>query len=538
MVMKLYQYTTFALTLFSSTILAQSNISVLEQGKKIESEGNTANTLPTVIGEHTISDIQRITFDDKKMYVATTDDSISYEINRVYKVKVGGAIDMQSAYLPASMAKRLNFDDEKNWTLVLDSISAHEQTIGAKQSAKITFSAKKTEFVNSVKDLTIKDSANVIVVNNNAGNCDIVLSGKASDKKILLSGSSETRFVLEGVNLATEDDASIISKSSSKMYINTAKGSFNTLSGIEALEGNGEIILSGEGNLLLTANRDYSALLSAKKALKINGGAISLVARGNAEQGIASGETIDVYRGLINVVTFGNSLYNYNTYNESSAIAFSANKEITINGGKVNIKSIGGDGAMGFGAGQKVTINGGDICIMSFDNCIKSAESVTVKGGRLFCTSIMSDGIDSGSLIDFQGGIITVFGPYPQNNAIDNKGKAFAIGRGCTFIGVGANCDSPWEYKSTQSSLLVKNLHSDRFISVKDAAGNELIAFETPNHPEMTFVISTPSVVPNAKYSVYGYPSCESGREYMSIIDKGEFKEGKSVTIVTAMGHK
>ena len=191
-------------------------------------------------------------------------------------------------------------------------------------------------------------------------------------------------------------------------------------------------------------------------------------------------------------------------------------QNITINGGKVFIKTIGHHGAVGLAGVKKIIINDGNIYIATYDDPIKTGSSVTVNGGFTFITSLTNDGLDSKGDLHVYGGTISSCSPEGAEAAYDVN---HFYCDGGTVIGVGYKSERPMESKSKQASFrLNKSKDVKRYVKIADADGNELAVIETPAYPTLTVVYSSPLLQKGSTYTLLTGDTLDSLQELTTIV--------------------
>ena len=191
-------------------------------------------------------------------------------------------------------------------------------------------------------------------------------------------------------------------------------------------------------------------------------------------------------------------------------------QNITINGGKVFIKTIGHHGAVGLAGVKKIIINDGNVYIATYDDPIKTGSSVTVNGGFTFITSLTNDGLDSKGDLHVYGGTISSCSPEGAEAAYDVN---HFYCDGGTVIGVGYKSERPMESKSKQASFrLNKSKDVKRYVKIADADGNELAVIETPAYPTLTVIYSSPLLQKGSTYTLLTGDTLDSLQELTTIV--------------------
>ena len=173
---------------------------------------------------------------------------------------------------------------------------------------------------------------------------------------------------------------------------------------------------------------------------------------------------------------------------------------ITVNGGKIFIKTIGHNGAAGLAAVRKITINGGGSHIATYDDPIKAGISVTVNGGFTFASSLTNDGLDSKGDLFVNGGTISTYSPEGAEAAFDVN---HFYCDGGTVIGIGYKSDQPLADKSSQAALCLKKSRGvKRFVKITDSDGEEVAMLETPAYETLSIVYSSALIKKGCTFTI------------------------------------
>lgn len=242
------------------------------------------------------------------------------------------------------------------------------------------------------------------------------------------------------------------------------------------------VLVNSEGDVTLTlngvniknaANAAIANMGSGKLTVKLAAGTENTVSDGGESEYdgcvYSNGPLVIEGDGTLNV--YGNQV-------DGEGIA-TKNADITIIGGKINIEcqddgiNIGGDGGT-------ITINDGEIFIKASGDGIDSNQNLVINGGSLYTI---------GSAVGGDSGIDTETG--------------FAINGG-SVIALGSDMlESPVE-ESNQKSVcfsLSKKIDSGSQISLKNEAGEEIVAFEAKEDFK-TLIVSNEKVA-SGKYWIY-----------------------------------
>jgi hypothetical protein len=224
--------------------------------------------------------------------------------------------------------------------------------------------------------------------------------------------------------------------------------------------------------------------------------AIKITASGSAGKGINAVGALTVGGGTIDITTSGAKFCNGTCPSNnnpggpmgggrsvatSSAKAVKSQGDLTINGGRITVKT-STDGAEGIESKAKIVINDGYIMVESYDDAINSANTIAINGGEIYCNASNNDGIDAngrtGEVIAITGGTVVTFGSGSPEGGIDCDSYTFAI-KGGTVVSFGGAASggmatSPSASASTQRSVIWNtsgSLASGLLIGIRSASG-------------------------------------------------------------------
>ncbi len=227
------------------------------------------------------------------------------------------------------------------------------------------------------------------------------------------------------------------------------------------------VVTSGGGKWDTDDNKTKAAsCLSADGKVQIDGGTLQLTSSGAGGKGInCDGEFIMNYGALTISTTGGLYAYvngtEYSNYTgstdrltsdqKSSAKGVKADGNVTINGGSINVSTVG-NGAEGIESKAELTINDGTIIVNACDDAINSSSHMYIKGGDITVVATDNDGLDSNGNMYIMGGTIKAFGTTSPECGIDaNEEEGYSvIFTGGTLLAVGGGNSVPSTSESTQ----------------------------------------------------------------------------------------
>ena len=323
--------------------------------------------------------------------------------------------------------------------------------------------------------------------------------------------------------------------------------------------GNITVATAGQGLLWLGEETNTTACAGIKCVgnVDIKGGTFTLTSTGSGGKGMNIEGDLNVYGGDITVATKGGLYYNNGEIEDtdyqgdpeevssdftSSPKGLKVDGNVTINGGNLNISTVGNNGE-GIESKNIMTINGGTITVDARDDGLNASDGIVICGGTFNLVSKVNDGIDSNGDLHIKGGNIVACGGLGKERGLDATEKVLLTGGSVMAIG-GCN-NTVEEVKSSQALIDIegKFTHGSK-ISVKAKDSEETIAeFTVPEtyDPstieamakgikavggllEGNILISTPDLVVGKTYTVYRgsqvIGEAEAAKEYKNPGDK------------------
>lgn len=362
----------------------------------------------------------------------------------------------------------------------------------------------------SIKNLTLNISSTV----GDGINCEeymeiksgtITLSGIGDDGiQCDLGGTTST-----GVTTDHEDE------DTGNIYI--SGGTLNvttTAAASKGLKADGDLyITSGVINATTTGGGAWDsddkkvkscAGLNADGNIAISGGTLVLKSTGVGGKGISGDGTFVVSdsanitittsgqavvassSGSLTTVTNSNTLDRYDTDYKSSPKGIKIDGAITINGGKISVKTSGAGGE-GIESKSTLTINGGEVAINAYDDGINAASDLTINGGMVYAWATNNDGLDANGNVYIKGGLVYAIGASSPEVAIDansEEQKKLYV-QGGTIVAIGGLESGA---SLTQSCYSASSWSKSTWYAL--TVGNTVFAFKTPSSGGSKLVVS------------------------------------------------
>lgn len=175
-----------------------------------------------------------------------------------------------------------------------------------------------------------------------------------------------------------------------------------------------------------TKDTSASACIRAENNVVLKGGNISCTSTGNGGKGINCYK-FECEDGVVLSVSTSGGVYSYSNLS-SRPKAIKATKQVTINGGKLDVKTTGTEGE-GIESKDAIEINGGQIVINAKDDGINAAGVITFNGGYVYAYSTGNDGIDTNAgksnSIVVNGGVVIAHSATSPEEAFDADNHAY-----------------------------------------------------------------------------------------------------------------
>lgn len=211
------------------------------------------------------------------------------------------------------------------------------------------------------------------------------LSGNIIDGSVYIETDEDVKLILDGLKVYNSEGAAVYCYKAKNLYIELAGDKENVFSDCAeyTFEGKNESAEEKEPNAALYSNSDIA--FSGSGILKING---------SYGSGISCDGEMSLNGGTITIDAVGHGI-------KSGAVSMK-DGNVTLTAGKNGIYS-------GEKDNSRVVISGGKITVDSSDDCISSAEGITVSGGVVTLFSESGEGFSTAEEPDIRGGKVDFF---------------------------------------------------------------------------------------------------------------------------------
>lgn len=292
----------------------------------------------------------------------------------------------------------------------------------------------------------------------------------------------------------------------------------------------GEITINSAGDAIWEEDEQDT---SSAAGIKCDGnftmidGSITLLSTGLGGKGINVDGAITIEGGEVSVTTTGDQ-YVYNRDYDTAAKAVKCDDILTVNGGKIKIKTVKTE-AEGLESKSTLIINGGIIEIEAYDDCINATDHIEINGGQVYCKSSVNDAIDSNGTLTITGGTVVAIGSGAPEGGIDCDNSTFII-TGGIVIGVGGDTSSPTERYCTQQSLIYRTNKTDIGIfRIENSDGKDIITLKLSDlktSGNLTLLCSSPIFERQTKYNIYVGGAISGGADFNGYFTDATYKKG------------
>jgi hypothetical protein len=462
-----------------------------------------------------------------------------------------------------------------------------------KNTVKISYNGTNATVENSNSKILIQQSGAYVTVDmatNTVANTEIILSGKSDDGALKVYGTKKFKLTLDGVELTSQIGPAINSQCKKRMFVHLADGTTNKITDCAkysddtyylestdedrkgCLFSEGNLIFSGKGTLVVAGKKKHAIATdgyfwmrpgvtivvteaakngihvkgdeddqigvtikggliyanissTAGKAIKtdlnvnidggqlllnttgestydedeqdtssaaciksdgnitISGGELTLKSSGTGGKGLNSDGDINIEGGETTITTTGGKYY-YTQDVTSSPKGAKADGNVNISGGKLNIAVTGvSDGSEGLESKSVMTISGGEVFVYAYDDAINATSAINISGGKVYAYALNNDGIDSNGSLTISGGLVIASGTTSPECGIDvDNSNQFKINGGTVIAIGGGTLQSKPSQSSSQCSVEYGGITASKstYIAVLDSSSKPVLTFKLP----------------------------------------------------------
>ena len=447
-----------------SVVIRGGLLSITAQGDGIDSEGDLKIYDGKVTVQSDEVDVKGLK-SDGNIYIGGGEISITMKGNRAKAIKSAGDAWMNGGALTINTHGAADYDEEGDisYATAIKTDRSFEQSNGI---LHITANGVGGQGISTDSMLTVK-----------GGVLDITLNG---------AGSSYT-------TTAGATDYYSVKALKSDGEMNLLSGTITCMA-----KGNGGKCIVSDG-ILTIGSTNESELLTINAST--SGSSLSALSSGQTGGGMWPGWRPGRPGGM-----GGQSGFN------AAPKAIKGNSNVVINSGNITVQTQA-DGGEGIESKSHLTINGGTIKCLTYDDGINASTNLTVNGGMIYCYATNNDGVDSNGTFTFNGGITLSSGTTAPEEGFDCDNNSFVI-KGGVLIGTGGATSSPTSASQCFSKITSVSVQKDKYLSVKDASGNVLFSYRTPNAVNSaTVLLSAPQLSKTAHTLTYGVQSVTAPTE-------------------------
>lgn len=368
---------------------------------------------------------------------------------------------------------------------------------------------------------------------------EYIISGTLENGSIVVDTQEDVKLTLDGVTLSGKNTPAIYGKNSKSIYIETKKGTKNTLSDSGEYEdakgcifSKDDLILTGEGTLTVSGN--YKHAICSKDMIYMESGTIQIASA--VKDGFHAKDGICIDGGTLKIENVNDALESEGAFVvNDGTITLSANDDgmttlgnLDINGATIKILSC----EEGLEAKNACRINGGKITITANDDGINAGNELKITGGKIYTEVSNGDGLDSNGTLEITGGVVVAMGGAVPEGGIDCDEREVVI-TGGTLIACGGTNSGVSESESKSVSVLLGSAKAGDKIGILDKDGNTIFAFETSKDYE-NMVLSLENLKEGGEYTVYTGGDIKGESSYHGYYKDGVYSGGEESISFTA----
>lgn len=375
---RLWATLTFAI-LFSTLSHAQHNVYVLND--------TTPQTVSVFAG------VDKISYFGDKAIVQYGNKTREIPVTKIKKLALSEPKNQTNANVPPSYMADLDFDitfepgdaelasdaeaeitdiEDKTY----DDFVSHTPWL---HTIIINYGGSKATAEGDLDSVSVDINGNHVVVNSNRKNVAYILRGQSDNGSFKLYGSDKFKLVLDNVELTNPKGPAINSQCKKRMFLVLAEGSENSLTDAKdyakvsgedqkgCVFSEGQICLSGNGSLVVNglkkngiASDQYVHILNGftrinttqKKGAGIKvqtrfmmgGGALQILAEGDASKGIASDSLVTITGGKVTAICTGDAIWADDEQDYSASCGIKSDRTMSISNAEIRLLSTGTGG--------------------------------------------------------------------------------------------------------------------------------------------------------------------------------------------------
>ncbi|MGN0290641.1 MAG: carbohydrate-binding domain-containing protein [Lachnospiraceae bacterium] len=400
-----------------------------------------------------------------------------------------------------------------------------------KEMAKINLGDKIT-----IDGTGVTEKDNVITITEGG---EYVLTGTLKEGSVVVNTEDDVRITLNGANLTGKNTPAIYGENSNSIYINTKKGTENTISDSGEYEdakgsifSNDVLVLTGNGSLTVTGN--YKHAICSDDVIYMESGTVHIASA--VKDGFHANDGICIDGGILTIENVNDALESEGAFvvNDGKLTINAKDDGLTtlgnmeINGGTIEILSC----EEGLEAKNACVINAGTIEITANDDGINAGNELKIAGGNIFTEVARGDGLDSNGSLEISGGLTVAMGGAQPEGGIDCDQREIVI-TGGTLIACGGSNSAVSESESKVVSVLLGSANAGDKIGILDKDGNTVFAFETEKE-YANMVLSVETIEKDGEYTVYIGGTIDGDSSYHGYYQNAAYSGGEEAISFTA----
>lgn len=439
------------------------------------------------------------------------------------------------------------------------------------ETVKITFGESQAQVENDVEGVLVEVSGNHVTVTSAVKKVEYALSGTTDNGSLKIYSDFKYQLTLNGVTIANPSGAAINIQSGKHAFVvlngenNLSDGERPTTTSTEDDKGcifsEGELLFSGSGSLNVTGNYKHGiasddfilfrpgivvnvttangAGIKANDGMYINGGALNVEVSKTAAKAINSESFVKMTGGRVIAKTSGDTKYDTDLNDTSSAAGINADGDftmtggtvaiestgsggkginckqnivisggditvqtkgkrfvysstarasakgikavgnLTVNGGHIRVRTSGGVGSEGMESKGNLTINAGVVEVSSYDDALNAVTGLNLNGGYVYAYSSGNDAIDSNGPLTINGGIIVASSTNEPEAAFDCDKNVFTVNGG-VFVGIGGTTSVPTTESQQPSIISGNKIKAGLSMAILDGDDYPILAYTIP----------------------------------------------------------